>query len=758
MDSLLDVLLIVPQNIKNKTIKEINKKSLNNTKVTTFEEIKNNLYFTYDEKTIHYIMKNYKVNYNLSKTYLDNLYLINDETYNSEKLNKLVGIKRKLEEEQLLIKNNLYKSFLKSKKVIILGYDKFNLFQTKIINDIKKITNIEIKKQDLYDIKKCYEFDSMLNEIIYVFEQISFLIDKEIDINKISILNVNDDYINTIKFVSEMYNLPINLDSNNYLFGTKTCSKFLSKLKETNNIKESLSSINDSSLYNQFVDVCNKYVWCVDEYLYELIENELKNTKITIEKYMNAISINEKKEYNFLIGFNNNFPLVLKDDDYLSDNLKKQLGFDTSYELNEINKIQTIYELKTTEHLTLSYSLTSITDEYFKSSIVDELNIEIKKIDDFISLYSDKINKLNLLKYLDLYTKYGHVNKNLLSLNNKYKVKYLSYNNQFKGINKNDLLNSLNNNLTLSYTSLNNYYNCNFKYYLNDLLKLNINDDLFHLTIGNLYHYILSVAFKPDFNFEKSVDEYINSLNKQFSPKEKFFLKKLTINLKEIIEIIKNQKKYTSLNDELYEKKIYIDKSKQVKITFMGIVDKILYKKENEKMYAVVIDYKTGNPNTSLDNIKYGIDMQLPIYLYLIQKEYNNVEVIGLYYQKLLHKLPNIKDKEDINSNYKLIGYSIDKEDLIKKIDSTYEDSLLIKGMKKGRNGFYAYTKLLNEEDIKNMFDLVDDKINNAIDNILDGNFKINPKRIDKYCSCDNCIYSDICYKKEEDYIYLNED
>ena len=64
-----------------------------------------------------------------------------------------------------------------------------------------------------------------------------------------------------------------------------------------------------------------------------------------------------------------------------------------------------------------------------------------------------------------------------------------------------------------------------------------------------------------------------------------------------------------------------------------------------------------------------------------INKEFKNTEVIGLYYQKLLHKKPNINDKEPLE-NLKLIGYTIDSEELISKIDSSYEDSTVIKGMK----------------------------------------------------------------------------
>ena len=53
---------------------------------------------------------------------------------------------------------------------------------------------------------------------------------------------------------------------------------------------------------------------------------------------------------------------------------------------------------------------------------------------------------------------------------------------------------------------------------------------------------------------------------------------------------------------------------------------------------------------------------------------------------------------------------------------------------------------------------LVDDKINNAIDNILEANFDINPKRIgNENIGCKYCEYKDICFVKEKNILNLIE-
>ena len=78
--------------------------------------------------------------------------------------------------------------------------------------------------------------------------------------------------------------------------------------------------------------------------------------------------------------------------------------------------------------------------------------------------------------------------------------------------------------------------------------------------------------------------------------------------------------------------------SKQAIIALIRIKKKLLYKEENNKTYLVIIDYKTGFPHTNLNNTIYGIDMQLPVYLYLAKEGlFKDAEVIGFYLQKILN-------------------------------------------------------------------------------------------------------------------------
>ena len=193
----------------------------------------------------------------------------------------------------------------------------------------------------------------------------------------------------------------------------------------------------------------------------------------------------------------------------------------------------------------------------------------------------------------------------------------------------------------------------------------------------------------------------------------------------------------------------------------MGVIDKVLYKEEDDITYLVVVDYKTGNTDIKLDNMEYGIGMQLPIYLYLTSNmKFKNISVVGFYLQKLFEtNLDNKKDYiESKENNLRLEGYSIDNENILSKFDSTYNNSKLIKSMKTTKDGsFSKNSKVLSDEEMNKLINETKDKVEEVIDKVLEADFDINPNNIDnKNISCEFCEYADICHKREKDIIYIN--
>ena len=111
-------------------------------------------------------------------------------------------------------------------------------------------------------------------------------------------------------------------------------------------------------------------------------------------------------------------------------------------------------------------------------------------------------------------------------------------------------------------------------------------------------------------------------------------------------------------------------------------------------------------------------------------------------------------------NNLKLYGYSTDDTLSLERFDPTYENSQYIKGMKYGKNGFYHYSKVIDNNTMEKLIDIVDKKIDYARDSILEGNFDINPKAFinDKeIIGCKYCNYKDICFRKNDDIVNLKK-
>ena len=124
------------------------------------------------------------------------------------------------------------------------------------------------------------------------------------------------------------------------------------------------------------------------------------------------------------------------------------------------------------------------------------------------------------------------------------------------------------------------------------------------------------------------------------------------------------------------------------------------------------------------------------------------------YLQKILN---NSNNEEDKKNSLKLQGYSNSDTSILQVVDSSYENSLVIKGMKTSSNGFYNYSKVISDDEIDKLSSLVKDKINDASRDILNASFDINPKEINgKLISCKYCKYKDICYMNNNDIIKLN--
>lgn len=770
--------IIITSNTQKKDILNSNKK-LRYYKIYTLTEFNKLYYFDYNKKTIYYVMNKYNVNHEIAKIYIKNIYNIEDKVYKNNKLNFLIELKRDLINNKLLKTNKLFLEYLKNKNIIIYQLPKSKELNN-LINELSLNNNVEIINNKSNNYKHIiYELDNIENEVLFIANKIIELVKNKIPISNIYLTNLNEEYKKIIKRIFPMYNIPFTLKNDEIIYGTYISNKFFEYYNDdlsttTAVLKQYIDDEESQEIYNQIINIVNKYTFEDNKLkIKEMIISDFKSTKLSTKDITNSVhetvlqdKIFNEEDYVFILSFNQGIiPKIYKDEDYLTDNDKKELSISLTIDKNNLEKEINKEILSNIKNTIITYKKMANGEEFNVSNINEELKYEIKKVEGYNYLHSNLYNKLKLASLLDEYNKYGTKNDLLYILNKHYKdLPYNTYNHKFTGIKKNYLHKFLNNKITLSYSSLDKYFRCPFSFYIGNILKLNIYEETFYQLIGTLFHAILE-KMPEDLDYEKVWSEEIVNLNHEFSIKEKFFLKKLKEELKFVIRILKEQETFTDLHDELHEERVYINIPGNIKITFTGIIDKIKYKKDDIKTIIAIIDYKTGNPNLDLSTIKYGIGMQLPVYLYLAKNsnKLNNVKVAGFYLQKVLNNEISVDKthsyEQQKKKNLLLQGYSNEDMSILSAFDKSFMDSNIIKSMKvKSDNSFYSYTKVLSNKSMDIIENIAKEKIEEGAELITNATFDIAPKKISKINhGCTMCKFKDICYHTEDDVVELQE-
>ena len=757
-----NTLIVCPNATKIKILNEqMQDDKLYNIKFMTKEEFKNNYFYSYDDETLYYLLKKYNYNLDVAKIYLKNLYVIDEnKDYKNPKLVFLKNLKIELLKENLLKQNKSFKEFIKNKNIIVLNYYDLDKYEEEALH-----TNLVFPKTNLTT--KVVECKSLEEEVNYVCLKILSLLGTGVDINKISLTNVSNDYYYTLNKLFKYYKIPLNIDFKDAIYTTKIVKDYLETkeldLEDKNKLIINQKLVSILSTLSTLEDNTKEY--------YTLLIDKLKHTYIPVKKKNNAVNIKDlysdtftNDEHVFVLGFNQDIlPKMEKDIAYINDALKSEVSLYTTSYLNKRNKEALTYILGNIDNLYLSYKLSSPFSNFYKSSLITDLKLEIisPSLDKFNA--SDLYNRLRLAEKLDLYHLYGEKEYGLESLYSHYKIPYNSYSNKYTKINTDTYLTNLPYPLKLSYTSLNTYNECSFKYYIKYVLKLDKYEDTFAAFIGSLYHNILSLYEKTDFNFEEEYAKYLEKRSP--SLKEKLLLLRIKEDLLKLISVLKSQKLLTGFDNALYEKKIEVPLDKEVSVIFTGTIDKIMYYQKIEDTYFSIIDYKTGFIDTNIEPMKYGLHMQLPVYLYLIHfsKVFTNPIFTGIYYQNILFSYPtwtSKKSKEEIyKENLYLQGYSTTDTSILARFDSTYEKSEYIKSLSyDSEKGFGTYAKTIDNNTLYNLITYTKNHISQKTDSILSSDFSINPKvYAGKNIACEFCGYQDLCYMKDQDQVYLDK-
>lgn len=411
----------------------------------------------------------------------------------------------------------------------------------------------------------------------------------------------------------------------------------------------------------------------------------------------------------------------------------------------------------------------SSTLDYLNNSLID-INIDNLVFNNFTE-ESRIDNALELVKNWKVYSKYPNY-RQMLSLLTKsidnQNIYRLIDNNKSKSCNLTIKDCNMFKNNTTSISQIETYYNCPYKHFARYGLHIEIakNYELKPNDIGTIIHTVLkeimpSILKNDDIEkilatSQDILDKVLCSENyKEMASNEanSYVIKALKKELDRIIVGIVEQVKVSSYKPNLR----YLEygfaseclNSRGIKIK--GIIDRVDVWNDN----YIIIDYKTGD--SSFDNytdVASGKKLQLLVYAKAFGEK-SKLKPNGVFY------LPISNAYSKSKQTYKFAGVINNDINNIYAIDNglmepSYKSSVVNLSTKAdgeiSKSTAFSERMCLNYEDFEYLIDYAIDKVNIAIDNILDGDITPRPLKTNNSSVCDYCEYKGLCnYQKDND-------
>ena len=759
----------------------------------SFDEVKDDIYTTIDYQMLFHNMKE-DTNLEVLRIKLANSYFIQQDS-NEPFLHELYLY----HQNNHLILDENHLSYYKSKKVYFVNYygddDLINQILPFLKHYERCFTTNSIDKE-----LTIFHFENYDDEILEVVNHIAILLNKKVDPAKIVIHKVNKDYLNKLEEYLMIYKIDYIVEGEGSFFDVDIVKNFFHDLKNyeamrlNKVLKDYLIDKKDNKIFSKIGKVLEPLIMLdltinsitldliKDVFIHTIYQEEVTNA-IKIENVLNHIY--DDDTHIFIMNFSHGeIAHIYKDDTYLNDKIRKNLKLLTSFDRTQIEEKKILDCIHSYESIHLSYSTYCSSKIYMPSNLIKKLAKKriVNICDASIHIYhivNEDMAKMRFFKAYALYRLYQKKTFDYLygytyfcaDLTKRYQsdfnatLDYLALPTLF---------------MELSYTKLNDYFSCPFRFYLKYILnieeKMEDNNSTF---VGRMYHFVLEKVVAKRYidcrtkeevleNISVYICDFVKNQTYEIKDKLKFYLNKFSEELKLIVEIIMDFMDHSSFEVLGLEQKL--EKQLDDYTVVVGLIDKILKYQE----YYLVIDYKTNPVHPNWYALDVGLDLQLPLYLYLIKANDPNAKIAGSYLQSVFRtSLLKYEDKplsKVMLEQLKYVGYTLQDRDVILAIDTNaLNGSGSLPKQIVSNKGFYK--NFLKKSFTQTQFDAiilyVEKLIFEANKKIRKGLFPILPLTDEKNESvCRYCRLKDLCYrnetmkkvyKKHDDFSYLFE-
>lgn len=557
------------------------------------------------------------------------------------------------------------------------------------------------------------------------------------------------------------------------------------------NILDDITDIVGDSLIslNKFIDLMNCAIFNTD---FGLVPQTID--QVIIGQVDRVIPYNPKIV--FVVGLNQSvFPLIKTGVSIFSNAENKKLckcGFDFL-----ADKVEMSIEERYYIYMSMSSASNKVYLSYHQKSVDGRpmcRSIIISYIEKFFDgLQIKKFDEKDLSLIHNNKTAYGYIckNFNLEDVTLKSVKKYLASKEGFKEKiaklnvinektdfyvkNKNLFKSYIGNSLKLSPSSIERFHTCKFKFFCNDILKIKSNKkaDLNKIVQGTVIHYILKEVMEREKrgisnNKIKEIlkgyiqniagEKYIKSNGYIYISNE---LCKLTEN---IVEYIHNEQSISEFKAEFFEveisensnfcKPLKLKLESGEEITIYGKIDRVDSCQIGNNKYIRVIDYKSGSKEFCLDDVYYGLNMQMLIYLFVLTNFSTKTQLkpAGVLYMPVKDKI-NFVDRncnddniEKLSKNrFKMSGILLDDVEILSKMEKNLEGKII--PAKLNKDGTLAkVSATLDEYSFRCLGNYIKDIIVNMCNTIFKGDINAYPVYSSRYKNvCTYCDYKQIC-------------
>lgn len=220
-------------------------------------------------------------------------------------------------------------------------------------------------------------------------------------------------------------------------------------------------------------------------------------------------------------------------------------------------------------------------------------------------------------------------------------------------------------------------------------------------------------------------------------------------------EVFKNEFAFGSFKDE---EPIKLELPSKETVYLVGRIDRIDTLDMDGNTYLKIVDYKSGSKKFDLNELYYGLQIQLLVYLdALIKNSKHLLDKQAIPGAILYFRIddPIIKSKKELGEEevqkqvlekLKMNGLLLKDAKLVKAMDNNMETySLVIPATFKKDGDFSSNSSVVTEEQFNILRKYVNEKMTEICEEMLSGEIKIEPCKSQKTTYCTYCDYSSVC-------------